>query len=56
MLVFNYFASMWQFYGIRSPEISSIRPALLLRILVVDGYPFQTLLDSWCGDHSWELR
>ncbi|KAF9815310.1 hypothetical protein IEO21_04673 [Rhodonia placenta] len=47
---------MWQFYGIRSPEISSIRPALLLRILVVDGYPFQTLLDSWCGDHSWELR
>ncbi|KAI0324520.1 hypothetical protein GY45DRAFT_1288775 [Cubamyces sp. BRFM 1775] len=48
---------IWQFYAVQSPEISTIRISLLLRILVVDAQPFQALLQSlFAEDSNWEIR
>ncbi|KZT67735.1 hypothetical protein DAEQUDRAFT_712938 [Daedalea quercina L-15889] len=47
----------WQFYDVQQPDISSTRPALLLRVLVVDPNPLHALLDSaFATDNSWEIR
>ncbi|KZT09437.1 uncharacterized protein LAESUDRAFT_741739 [Laetiporus sulphureus 93-53] len=48
---------IWQFYGIQNSEVTTIRPALLLRILVVDNHPFQALLDDLLSpSRPWEMR
>ncbi|PCH38065.1 hypothetical protein WOLCODRAFT_136025 [Wolfiporia cocos MD-104 SS10] len=48
---------MWQFYGSQIPELSMIRPAFMLRVLVVDTHPFQTLIDGlFSPSNHWELR
>ncbi len=48
---------MWQFYAVQDAEISITRTRLLLRILVVDAQPFQSLLDSLFDKRgSWEVR
>ncbi|KAH7926319.1 hypothetical protein BV22DRAFT_1063234 [Leucogyrophana mollusca] len=47
---------VWQFYEIQHHDISSIRTSLLLRVLVVDPQPFQSLLDRQLHSNSWESR
>ncbi|CCM02372.1 uncharacterized protein FIBRA_04467 [Fibroporia radiculosa] len=48
---------IWQFYGIQAPNLSIIRPALLLRVIVVDPHPFYKLLDDAISEQKqWELR
>ncbi|KAI1795782.1 hypothetical protein LXA43DRAFT_1163651 [Ganoderma leucocontextum] len=48
---------MWQFYAVQAAEISIIRTKLLLRILVVDSQPFQSLLETLFDKRgSWEVR
>ena len=50
-------ASTWEFYGIQLPELSMIRPALLVRTLVVDTQPLQRLLSKLLDQaNSWETR
>ncbi|KAI0079929.1 hypothetical protein K474DRAFT_1638767 [Panus rudis PR-1116 ss-1] len=54
---FTLCACTWMFYGIERSEISITRASLLLRILVVDTQPFQTLLAEHCDQHhEWEDR
>lgn len=49
--------SMWQFYAVQAAEVSVIRTKLLLRILVVDSQPFQSLLESLFDKRGrWEVR
>ncbi|KAH9951250.1 hypothetical protein B0H21DRAFT_272251 [Amylocystis lapponica] len=48
---------MWQFYAIQLPEISTMRTALLLRILAVDAQPFQALLhELFEVKDDWDVR
>ncbi|KAK7693413.1 hypothetical protein QCA50_002981 [Cerrena zonata] len=48
---------MWSFYGIELSDVSVTRAALLLRILVVDTQPFQSLLvQQFEGQDDWQLR
>ncbi|EGN95947.1 hypothetical protein SERLA73DRAFT_93794 [Serpula lacrymans var. lacrymans S7.3] len=48
---------IWQFYDIQSHELSSIRMALLLRVLVVDTHPFQAILNEhFQSGGNWRLR
>ena len=49
--------SAWRFYGVQQPDISSTRPALLLRVLTVDCTPLHALLDDVFSARSpWETR
>lgn len=48
---------MWRFYAVQAAEVSVIRTKLLLRILVVDSQPFQSLLESLFDKRGrWEVR
>ncbi|TBU65728.1 hypothetical protein BD310DRAFT_803111 [Dichomitus squalens] len=48
---------VWHFYSVQAAEISTIRTGLLLRTLVVDAQPLQTLLESLFEMRgSWEVR
>ncbi|KAI6022693.1 hypothetical protein EDC04DRAFT_3067434 [Pisolithus marmoratus] len=48
---------IWQLYDIQQPSISSIRTALLLRILVVDVVSFRELLaETFSSSSPWEPR
>ena len=48
---------MWSFYGIELSDVSVTRAALLLRILVVDTQPFQSLLaEQFEGQDDWQMR
>lgn len=48
---------MWSFYGIELSDVSDTRAGLLLRVLVVDAQPFQTLLTKqFEGQDDWQLR
>ncbi|KAI0928528.1 hypothetical protein AcW1_005746 [Taiwanofungus camphoratus] len=48
---------MWQFYAIQLPGISTTRTALLLRVLVVDPQPFETLLhELFQANNHWEVH
>ncbi|KAI6036559.1 hypothetical protein BKA83DRAFT_85522 [Pisolithus microcarpus] len=48
---------VWQLYDNQQPNISSIRTALLLRILVVDVVPFRALLaETFSSSSPWETR
>ncbi|KDQ60796.1 hypothetical protein JAAARDRAFT_173016 [Jaapia argillacea MUCL 33604] len=50
-------ACAWQFYEVQFHEIANIRIAFLLRILVVDSQPLQTLMrELFGGNTGWELR
>ncbi|TFY64018.1 hypothetical protein EVJ58_g2900 [Rhodofomes roseus] len=50
-------ACAWRFYAVQRPDLSLTRPALLLRILVVDSNPLHALLDSaFSVDSPWETR
>ncbi|KAI0797914.1 hypothetical protein C8Q75DRAFT_845203 [Abortiporus biennis] len=47
----------WEFYGMEMHEISLIRAALILRILVVDAQPFQTLMSQLSArSNDWTMR
>ena len=49
--------SAWHFYGVQQPDISSTRPALLLRVLAVDSTPLHALLDdAFAASGPWETR
>lgn len=51
------FESVWQFYAVQTARISTIRTGVLLRVLVVDAQPFQSLLQRLFEPFgSWELR
>lgn len=49
--------SAWEFYGVQRKELTAIRTGFLVRLLVVDVEPFQTI---WKKDLSydgpWETR
>ncbi|TFK89146.1 hypothetical protein K466DRAFT_545801 [Polyporus arcularius HHB13444] len=48
---------VWQFYAVQTAKISTIRTGVLLRVLVVDAQPFQSLLQHLFERFgSWELR
>lgn len=50
-------SSVWQFYDTEASEVSDSRPSLLLRILVVDVQPFQTLLSELLNETTdWTIR
>jgi hypothetical protein len=44
--------SAWQFYGIRLQRIAGTRAALLLRLLVVDTRPLETIIAEARKDGS----
>ncbi|KAF4603665.1 hypothetical protein EYR38_004080 [Pleurotus pulmonarius] len=47
----------WKAYDIQQLDVSAIRPAFLLRALVVDEEPFQALLDGLCEPSlDWKIR
>ncbi|KAI0062284.1 hypothetical protein BV25DRAFT_1804358 [Artomyces pyxidatus] len=49
--------SAWSFYELQNHQLSSIRPSVLLRILVVDPQPFERLLSETLKPSApWELR
>lgn len=48
--------SAWQFYGVDMSAVSSIRASFLLRVLVVDVQPFQTLIMDLLENEDWEVR
>jgi hypothetical protein len=51
------FDSAWQLYDIQRVELSSIRTTFLLRTMVVDAQPLQTLIYDWFLPHgNWERR
>ncbi|THH33844.1 hypothetical protein EUX98_g253 [Antrodiella citrinella] len=46
----------WQFYGIDMTAVCTIRTSFLLRLLVVDSLPFQTLVSELLTSEDWEVR
>ncbi|KAH8106968.1 hypothetical protein BXZ70DRAFT_1003857 [Cristinia sonorae] len=46
----------WQFYSIDMAEVSTIRASFMLRVLVVDTQPFQTLVVDFLESEAWEER
>lgn len=48
--------SIWDFYSVQAPELSLIRGALFVRVLVVDSQPFQSLLAVHLNNENWEIR
>jgi hypothetical protein len=49
--------SAWRFYDIDSQAISEIRTSFLLRLLVVDPQPFDTLLRGFLrSGGKWQIR
>lgn len=49
--------SIWHFYGIQHHEISSIRTALFLRILIVDPQSFHEFMSLMSGPTvTWDTR
>lgn len=52
-----YAASAWRFYDLDLQEISSIRISFLLRLLVVDPQPLDTLLRGFLqATCQWRIR
>ncbi|KAI0322233.1 hypothetical protein OF83DRAFT_1279816 [Amylostereum chailletii] len=50
-------ASAWKFYDLQYPQLYTVRPNFLLRVLVVDSSPFEELIESALSPaHPWERR
>ena len=52
------FTRVWRFYEIQNLEMSGLRIGLLLRVLVVDALPFESMLTEIfrTGKVAWEER